>query len=73
MTWTDRCRRACLALLVVTGGCWPPESTPPAAFDCRTIDRAEERFPEECSDAGVPADADTADAATADASDDAAP
>lgn len=56
---TSRDRRLCIGLLglglsVGLSGCgWPPESEPPAPFDCDEIDRADERFPEECGDAGV--------------------
>jgi len=53
--------RLCAALLTLaTGlfpGCWPAESEAPPPFACSTIDRAAERFPEECGDAGVPDDA----------------
>ena len=50
-------------------GCWlsAPEDPPP--FDCAAIDRAEERFPDECGgDAGV-----AEDAGAQDGGDDAAP
>jgi hypothetical protein len=43
--------------LVILPGCWPAESEAPPPFDCSTIDRAAERFPDECGDAGVPEDA----------------
>lgn len=46
-----------LALGLTLPGCWPAESEAPPPFDCDDIDRAEERFPEECGDAGVSDDA----------------
>jgi|JI10StandDraft_1071094.scaffolds.fasta_scaffold1578891_2 hypothetical protein len=58
---TSRDRRRGVALLALAAsalpGCWPGESSAPPPFDCATIDRAAERFPEECGDAGVSDDA----------------
>ena len=67
---TSRDLRLGLVVLTLTllPGCWPAESEPPPPFDCDEIDRAEERFPEECGDAGVSDDADVSDGG-----DDAAP
>ncbi len=56
-------------VLLSAPGCWPAESTAPAPFDCDEIDRADERFPDECGDAGVSEDADV----PADGGEDAAP
>jgi hypothetical protein len=53
----DRMPWFCAALLGaalgLASGCRiePPPPLPP--FDCATIDRAPERFPEECGDAGA--------------------
>jgi hypothetical protein len=46
-----------LLLSIALTGCWieAPPPTPP--FDCAAIDRAAERFPDECGDAGVDPDA----------------
>ncbi|MBK8412153.1 MAG: hypothetical protein IPL19_29795 [Sandaracinaceae bacterium] len=70
---TSRDRRLCVALLAlhvsVLSGCWPGESSAPPPFDCEAIDRAAERFPDECGDAGVPEDA----GAASDGGDDAGP
>ena len=48
---------ACACLLVACALKAPPEPEP---ILCDEIERAEERFPEECTDAGVDADADAA-------------
>lgn len=50
---------ACLvALAALASGCWLEPTQEPPPFDCANIDRAEERFPVECGDGGVPMDAD---------------
>lgn len=50
-----------LALAVLASGC-PLEAPPPLApFDCGAVDRATERFPVECGDAGADLDASAAD------------
>lgn len=68
-----RDRGACVALLALSAsalpGCWPDPSSAPPPFDCASIDRAEERFPEECGDAGVIDDAEV----PSDGGEDAAP
>jgi hypothetical protein len=52
---------AVLALsLGIASGCRLDPPPPLPAFDCAAIDRAPERFPEECADAGEP-DAGTSD------------
>lgn len=70
---TSRDHRLCVALLALSAsalpGCWPGESSALPPFDCATIDRAEERFPAECGDAGVSDDA----GVPSDGGDDAAP
>lgn len=66
--------RAALVLVTVAlGGCWLSEPSAPPAFDCATIDRATERFPDECGDAGAPTDAATFPDAATDAGVDAGP
>lgn len=51
-------RRAALLLVAVgLGGCWLSAPPSPPPFDCTTIDRAAERFPDLCGDAGMPTDA----------------
>ena len=71
MTSRDlRLRLGLLTLSLMSApGCWPAESEAPPPFDCDAIDRAEERFPEECGDAGVSEDA----GVPSDGGDDAAP
>lgn len=46
---------AAVALGLSACGLAPPAEPPP--FDCAQIDRAEERFPDECADAGPDLDA----------------
>jgi hypothetical protein len=56
-------RRGMLFTLLALGGCAVQPPPDPRALDCATLDRAAERFPEECgepaSDAGVGDDAST--------------
>ncbi len=70
---TSRDRRFGVALLALSllplPGCWLAESEALPPFDCEAIDRAAERFPDECGDAGVPEDA----GAASDGGDDAGP
>ena len=62
MSSADRRRLArwvfVLALLAPASGCWLEPSKDPPPFDCANFDRADERFPVECGDGGVPLDAD---------------
>jgi hypothetical protein len=44
-----------LLSLPLLAGCPVPPPPDPPGLDCAEIDRAEERFPEECSDAGLEA------------------
>jgi hypothetical protein len=44
-----------LVTLIAAQGCGLERPPDPPPFDCATIDRAEERFPDEC---GEPVDAD---------------
>lgn len=46
-----------LGALACATGCWPEESPELPPFNCDEIDRAAERFPDECGDAGIDADA----------------
>ena len=47
-------RRAALALwLSLSAGCPVPPPPDPPGVDCAAIDRPQERFPEECGDAGA--------------------
>lgn len=50
MTTELRVGLSCVCLLVACALKAPPE---PAPIVCEEIERAEERFPEECSDAGA--------------------
>ncbi len=50
---------AVLLALACAQGCGLDRPPDPPPFDCATIDRAEERFPDECAepfDGGVPPD-----------------
>lgn len=44
--------RAGFITLVATSGCGLPLPPDPPPFECDAIDRAAERFPEECGDEG---------------------
>lgn len=47
-------RRGWLGLLLsLSAGCPVPPPPDPPGVDCNAIDRPEERFPEECGDAGA--------------------
>ena len=50
-----------ISILAVASGCGLPRPEDPAPLDCLAIDRAAERFPEECGKATDEADAGTED------------
>jgi hypothetical protein len=53
MTSSRAFQRARLALwLLASAGCPATPPPDPPGLDCAAIDRPEERFPEECADAG---------------------
>jgi hypothetical protein len=54
-TTSDRARIAVVVVALACGGCGLERPPDPPPFDCATIDRAAERFPDECGpDTGVP-------------------
>lgn len=57
MRFRDLVRVAACAAVSTSAGCFLEPSPRPPAFDCATIDRADERFPEQCGDAGTSPDA----------------
>jgi hypothetical protein len=56
-----------LVFVVVACGCGLPRPSDPAPFDCSAIDRAAERFPEECGEDAGEVDAGTEDTGGEDA------
>jgi len=50
-----------LLVVVVEAGCGLQRPADPAPFDCAAIDRAAERFPEECGEAEADAGIEAAD------------
>lgn len=67
MILTHKAIVAISILAVAASGCGLPRPEDPAPFDCMAIDRAAERFPEECGEATDEVDAGTEDTGAEDA------